>query len=456
MINEYREDFRKNANNITIPYNNKKEGIDADINDSMKNNQQFQLDANDVKNEMNSYQEQSINFFKGYSSINQEIKNDIDMFIKSFKNLTDSVKQLKKLTTDGFSIFENITLEFEDLDDKERIKKAMASIILPLNDITNLISESEKLITAANESQNKTKPNERGLAKKMITICEELKEKAKTISEKIIQARLRANLSQIKIKEFNIEPPKVENIEKNIGEIKEKIDETNDKNSKIKEKLREKTEEFINQSRLDILFIIDSTSSTNPYLEDIKTNFNNMIAKIYNACPTATIYIGFIGYTDFSELDLDEAYIDINFTNKKEEIYEKIKNLEPNGGGDDGAFDLALKKEWKGFSRFAILATDAPCHGKEFHSSDIEDNYPEGDREKRDIKTFVKEFAEKKISLFCAKITEQTDQMFKIFEEKYKEGKPKKSQSEFTVQSCEDICETIIQKACNIYKSRKD
>ena len=229
MINEHHEDFIKNANNITIPYNNKKEGIDADINDSMKNNQQFQLDANDVKYEMNSYQEQSINFFKGYSSINQEIKNDIDMFIKSFKNLTDSVNQLKKLTTDGFSIFENITPEFEDLDDKERIKKAMPSIILPLNDITNLISESEKLIIAANESQNKAKTNERGLAKKMITICEELKEKAKTISEKIIQARLRANLSQIQIKEFNIEPPKVENIEKNIVEIKEKIDETNDK-----------------------------------------------------------------------------------------------------------------------------------------------------------------------------------------------------------------------------------
>ena len=55
------------------------------------------------------------------------------------------------------------------------------------------------------------------------------------------------------------------------------------------------------------------------------------------------------------------------------------------------AFELSLKKNWQGFSKFAILTTDAPCHGKEFYEGDIEDNYPEGDPEHRDIKEYVKE-----------------------------------------------------------------
>ena len=92
---------------------------------------------------------------------------------------------------------------------------------------------------------------------------------------------------------------------------------------------------FINQSRLDILFIIDSTNSNSLHLKDIKINFNNMIEKIYNVCQNSIIYMRFIRYTDFSKINLGEAYIDINFTNKEENIYEKIESLEANKRGDE-------------------------------------------------------------------------------------------------------------------------
>ena len=45
--------------------------------------------------------------------------------------------------------------------------------------------------------------------------------------------------------------------------------------------------------------------------------------------------------------------------------------------------------------------------------------------------------------------------MFEIFDKKYNEGKTKDSDCEFTVQNCTDLCETIIQKATNIYKNKK-
>ena len=460
MLKEYHNDYKTNVSKITIPYDNKKEGLD-NIGNAIKNeenNKPFQSDVDEIKKEMNYYQQQSIDFFKEYSSMNKELSEDINNFIDSFKKLSDSVNELKKQITEGFMVFENSTPEFEYLNDKERIKKAMSSIIIPLNKLTELITASEEMLTKVKENKNQSKQNV-GLAQKMMLICEELKEKAKLIAEKINRARLKINLNEIQAKEFDIQPPKIENIEKNISEIKEKIEETNKKNSQIKEEVMKKTEDFINKSRLDLLFIIDSTNSTNPYLENIKKNFNKMIKDIYNNCPTATIYIGFIGYTDFNELDLGEQYIDIELTKEKEEINQKIKDLEPHGGGDEaedlaGALELALNKKWKGFSRFAILATDAPCHGIEFHSPEVEDNYQNGDPNGRDIKLFVKNFAEKNISLFCARLSDTTEIMFNIFEKKYQEGKSKEAQCQFTVQSCEDICEIIIQKACQIYKSR--
>ena len=463
MLKEYHNDYKSNASQITIPYDNKKEGID-NIDNIIKNEEdkiEFQLDVDEVKKQMNIYQQHSIDFFKEYMSMNKELSEDINLFIDSFKKLTDSVNELKKQITEGFSIFENSTPDFENINDKERIKKAMDSIRNQLNKLTELITASEEMLNKAQENKIQSKQNV-GLADKMMKICEDLKAKAKMIAEKINQARLRINLNKIQAKEFDIRPPNIENIEKNIGEIKEKIEETNIKNSKIKEEVKKKTEEFINKSRLDLLFIIDSSNSVNPYLYNIKQNLSKMITDISHNCPTATIYIGFIGYRDFNELDLGDQYIDIELTKDKEEINQKIKDLEPYGGGDEaedlaGAFELALNKIWKGFSRFAILATDAPCHGIEFHSPEVEDNYPDGDPRvpKRDIKELVKNFAEKTISLFCIRLTNTTEIMFNIFEKKYQEGKSKDSQCQFTVQSCEDICEIIIQKASQIYKSRK-
>ena len=460
-VKQYYEDYKKNVFNIISPYNNKKEGIDKiDMNviNNKENEKEFQEKVSEVNKEIDSYQQQSINFFKILSDINKELSDDINSFINSFKELTDSVNDLKKELLEGFTVFENCTPEFEDLNDEERIKKAKDAIIFPLKKLTILISESEEKLTKVQPHKNEVGEN-KGLAIKMIEICEELKEKAKIITEKINQARLKVNLNEIKHEPIDIEPPKIENIEKNINEIKEKIEDTNEKNSEIKEKVRKKIEEDINKTRLDILFIIDSTNSTYSHLESIKNNFNKMIKDICSACPTATIFIGFIGYTDLCEIDLGEKYIDIEFTDKKEEISKKIETLETSGGGDDaedlaGAFDLALKKKWKGFSRFAILATDAPCHGIEFHSPDITDNYPSGDRENRDIKKFVKQFAEKNISLFCVNIDKVTNQMFEIFKKEYEKGKNKNSSAQFTLQSCNDICKTIIQKACEIYVNK--
>jgi hypothetical protein len=49
------------------------------------------------------------------------------------------------------------------------------------------------------------------------------------------------------------------------------------------------------------------------------------------------------------------------------------------GGGDTpedicGGFQEALKQNWKSNAKYALLITDAPCHGKKYHS--VSDTYP--------------------------------------------------------------------------------
>ena len=301
---------------------------------------------------------------------------------------------------------------------------------------------------------------------KMKTICEKLNHKSKIIAEKINETRETINLKRLELPVLELEEVNVQDINSSINSMKEKIDKTKKENGKIKEELKKKTEKFINQSRLDILFIIDSTNSINTFLDDIKQNFLKIIDGIITKCPTSIMHVGFIAYTDFSELYFGIEYKDVDFIKitkneeGKKEIFKKINELKSDGGGDTcedltGAFQLSLNKSWQGFSKFAILATDAPCHGNEFHDPEIEDNYPEGDPEKRDIKKYVKEFAEKEIYLFCAEYDKSTEKMFGIFKEIYNKNKKKDSKCQITIQSGKDLSNTIIEKAVKIYEENR-
>ena len=299
----------------------------------------------------------------------------------------------------------------------------------------------------------------------MIQICTDLKSKANNISERINELRMKINLTPVKLPPIELKEPDVKNINNNIEKMIDELEKTKKENENIQDEVLKRTKDFLNQTRLDILFIIDCTNSVNLYLEEIKSNFTNMIQNIQTTCPMATIYIGFIGYLDFIDLMLDSKYINIELTKDIKSITEQIENLKSQGGGDiaediAGAFDMALKKDWQGISRFAILAADAPCHGVEFHGRANDknyDNYPEGDPYKRDIKEFVRKFAEKNISLFCAKFSDDTDMMFDIFRKEYNKGIKEGAHCEFTTEKCEDLCEIIIQKATQVYQvNRKE
>ena len=460
-LQKYKNKITKIYENINIPFKNQKQGLnESEISD---------LDIKNIEiidNHLISYKEQVNNLLECICFINKGIDEDYKLINDSFNELVESVKSLRKIMEEGIRAFEKMGPNFENLNDHETIQKAIMNIINPLKEITELINKSKEKLKEVNENpQIKEKQNE-NMVDKMKTICEKLNKKSKIIAERINETRETINLNRLDFPVLKLEEVNVQDINSSINSMKEKIDKTNKENEKIKEELKKKTEKFINQSRLDILFIIDSTNSINTFLDDIQRNFLKIIDEIIAKCPTSIMHVGFIAYKDLIDLDFGDEYLDIDFIRitenpeGKKKISKEINKLKSSGGVDTcedltGAFQLSLNKSWQGFSKFAILATDAPCHGKEFHDSDIEDNYPDGDPWQRDIKKYVKEFAEREIYLFCAEYDKSTEKMFGIFKEIYNQNKKKDSKCQISIQSGEDLSNTIIEKAVKIYEENR-
>lgn len=75
--------------------------------------------------------------------MNDELINSIKDFISFFNALKQNVTNLKQKIIEGYKIFENIQPEIENLDDKEKIRKLTERLLFPLNNITELISQSQ-------------------------------------------------------------------------------------------------------------------------------------------------------------------------------------------------------------------------------------------------------------------------------------------------------------------------
>ena len=198
------------------------------------------------------------------------------------------------------------------------------------------------------------------------------------------------------------------------------------------------------------------------YLEEVKKQFTTIIKGIKKECAGILIFIGFIGYKDFSDLDFGESYINLELTENYESIIKNIQYAKADGGGDIpedlcGALEFAVKKEWRGNSRFTILVTDSPCHGRKYYDDITEnyDNYPEGDKLGRNIEDYIKKLAEDEVSVFCLKINNSTDKMFKIFEKVYNDNKKKDSLNQFVYDYGENISNVVTSNAIKTFRNRK-
>ena len=289
-----------------------------------------------------------------------------------------------------------------------------------------------------------------------------LKKQSDAISDEINEIRKKYGEKEGELEEFTpsgLVDIETENFYKEVFEQSFKI---NEQIKIINQSLNENMVKIIEQSRLDLLFIMDITNSMDVYLEEVKKQFTTIIKGIKKECAGILIFIGFIGYKDFSDLDFGESYINLELTENYTSIIQNIEYAKADGGGDIpedlcGALEFAVKKEWRGNSRFTILVTDSPCHGRKYYDDITEnyDNYPEGDKLGRNIEDYIKKLAEDEVSVFCLKINNSTDKMFKIFEKVYNDNKKKDSLNQFVYDYGENISNVVTSNAIKTFRNRK-
>lgn len=115
---------------------------------------------------------------------------------------------------------------------------------------------------------------------------------------------------------------------------------------------------------LDLVLCIDTTSSMQPYMDDLKRNLIKLVKSRIAAFKE--FRMGIVLFKDY----FPEDYITrkIPFTTDLGKIDASIQSLLARGGGDipeavhEGLMEAATQFDWKADVRLAFLVTDAPPH----------------------------------------------------------------------------------------------
>jgi len=135
---------------------------------------------------------------------------------------------------------------------------------------------------------------------------------------------------------------------------------------------------------LDLMFIMDCTSSMSSYISQCKRDINEIVRTIKEENNGVKVRISFVGYRDFDQGDRSMSVL--GFT-KEVEVFEKFMlGVRAAGGGDAaedmaGGFEQVLKQSWGNNStKVGIIICDAPCHGRKFQPNlNSSDDQPNGD-----------------------------------------------------------------------------
>ena len=464
-IKKYTNDFEGSIKILDIPYKNKREVLkNIDPNKFPKDKQKnFQKDKNELIEAINDFLSNINEYYKNYDKLNKKTLADTESFVKQFTDLAYPAKELTKFMRTFCKNFENSAKNFNDIKNKKKIDEALQNIKKPINEFCSKIYYIENILKKVeNIELEKEIKNINEITQEFKKIIDTLQNKSNNISKLLNKIMENYGLKKEELEPMDLrEEPAAPNIVE-VGKKLEKEQEEINKGTEAKlNEIKKDATDTINQSRLDLLFIMDITNSMDNYLNQAKSGILDMIKKIQEQCPGIEINLGFIGYKDFNDLDFGEEYINLEFTTDYEKIKSNIEFVKADGGGDTpedlcGGLEMGKNKGWAGKSRFAILVTDSPCHGEKYHDlkGEHKDNFPDGDRENRNIEDYIIFFAQNNISLYCLKINNTTDKMFKIFNDIYDKYKNKDSKSQFVIQEGKEIFDIVTKNAVKIFQNR--
>ena len=391
------------------------------------------LIAVDIK----KYNEERDKFMKEFKRRNMEILSILNTYLYLLIKLIKNIKKLSETINIGFNEFNESSTVFVN---NNGIKTGKYVITEEYRQFALITSEIKNIFIFM-EKTSKKRAEE--YLKKLKGFDENLKTKYNEIYQKINQFRENIKYDEVKTKNLSLGFEEIAVINDDCSKLEKEMSNIHEK---IKENYKD-VDSLEKEFRVDLLIILDTTSSMGYFIDKFKFQFLQIIQDIRKEIPEAIVYVGLIGYKDIFDKELGDDYLDYDFTTNYEKLKNKIEEIEPDGGIDipediPGAFQLAFDKigrTWKGNTKIAILITDSPCHGVDFHNlnqnnDEQRDEYPNGDPENRDIKELVRKFVKNKISLFCLELNKMTEKMYGIFKKVYEGVRPPEAKFEFSIE----------------------
>lgn len=391
------------------------------------------LIAVDIK----KYNEERDKFMKEFKRRNMEILSILNTYLYLLIKLIKNIKKLSETINIGFDEFNKSSTVFVN---NNGIKTGKYVITEEYRQFALITSEIKNIFIFM-EKTSKKRAEE--YLKKLKGFDENLKTKYNEIYQKINQFRENIKYEKVDINDLSLGFEEIAVINDDCSKLEKEMSNIHEK---IKENYKD-VDSLEKEFRVDLLIILDTTSSMGYFIDKFKFQFLQIIQDIRKEIPEAIVYVGLIGYKDIFDKELGDDYLDYDFTTNYEKLKNKIEEIEPDGGIDipediPGAFQLAFDKigrTWKGNTKIAILITDSPCHGVDFHNlnqnnDEQRDEYPNGDPENRDIKELVRKFVKNKISLFCLELNKMTEKMYGIFKKVYEGVRPPEAKFEFSIE----------------------
>lgn len=166
-----------------------------------------------------------------------------------------------------------------------------------------------------------------------------------------------------------------------------------------------------------VAFVLDCTASMEPWIHVAKTRIGEIVDTVCDDHPTAVIEVGLVAYRDYGDL---MRFRIVDFTTP-EAVMKSLRNVHAEGGDDEAedvanALHRATRLSWDDTEICMVFhITDAPAHGRLFHTSRVSDRFPHGDPDGLDPRDSISEMSQQGFHYTFIKITSSTDTMIDVF-----------------------------------------
>ena len=175
---------------------------------------------------------------------------------------------------------------------------------------------------------------------------------------------------------------------------------------------------IIENSSLDLVFLVDCTGSMLPYISQTKQDIHYIVDFIKEEFENK-VKLAFVGYHDHKDGSYRIQNLDFS-----EDIYkfkEFVGSIEATGGDDGpedvlGGLEAAINLKWSSKNKVLIHVGDVPQHGPRFHDfGATEDDFFHEEPRGLNVEKLFDNLKSLNIKYFFAKINSSTDKMVKEF-----------------------------------------